>query len=92
MLDTAETLTPAEKLADRLGFGAHYSPKPEGWDGMKGEIIESFDLRLSLLDRLRLLITGKLHVAAIVRTDRPAPDNSRAVFVWQIAPPFEGEE
>lgn len=52
-----------ERLARRLGFTFRLGEEPEGVDAWPGWARTELRLDLPILDRVRLLLTGRLHIS-----------------------------
>lgn len=77
-----------EKMWWRLGFHDAHAPRPgdaEHW------IVTGVHIRLSQLDRLRVLLSGRLHVEVCVATEhdagRTSSQSSAAVTRPRCGPP-----
>lgn len=76
--DAAETMnfasiyrpTFAERVAKRLGFNFRLGEEPDGVDAYPGWARTELRLDFSLMDRLRLLVTGRLRVSLTHYTDK----------------------
>lgn len=93
MSDTTQngyvTYTPtlAERFWRKLGYRYHLGDEPEGTDGMPGWMVHGVRLRFSFADRLRLLLTGRLHVKSMMHTDVPCANVIKTRVDWEIVRP-----
>lgn len=73
----------------RLGFGYAHAPRPELADGWAPSwFVVGSVCHLDWRDRLRVLISGNLHVEAAVKTD-VIISRSRATSAVSVLPPGE---
>jgi hypothetical protein len=79
--------TLAERFWRKLGYRYHLGDEPEGTDGMPGWMSHGVHLRFGFADRLRLLITGRLHVKSVLSFDTPSPMIIKARIDWEIERP-----
>ncbi len=79
-----------ERFWPRLGFHHAHAPRPDedelkdGW-AESWFVVETY-VTLDWLDRLRVLVSGKLHVDHAIKTDVPI-GRSQAVSAIGILPP-----
>lgn len=50
-----------ERFLRRIGYRYHLGDEPEGIDAMPGWMVTENRMQFSLADRLRLLVSGRLH-------------------------------
>jgi hypothetical protein len=72
-----------------MGFCYHYGEEPADCEALSGCMMTDIRLHFSFLDRLRLLLTGRLYVASIVRTDSPSPTVCKSRVDFRIYMPGE---
>lgn len=60
--------TMRERVFRWLGFRYHLGSEPEGIDAMPGWMCTESRMHFSLADRLRLLISGRLHLRLVQHT------------------------
>ncbi len=77
----------AERLWRKLGYHYHLGDEPEGTDVMPGWMCHGVKLRFGFADRMRLLLTGRLHVKSIMHTDVPSADVVKTRLDWEIIRP-----
>lgn len=80
--------TLAERAWRTLGFRYHLGDDPPETDGMPGWMCTTTNMRFSLSDRIRLLVTGRLHI----RLTQHLPvkcDYAKNRLDWQIKRPGE---
>ena len=58
-----------EKMWWRLGFGQAYAPRPEGGEHW---IVTGVWVRLSWVDWLRIILSGRVHVEICIATEHDA--------------------
>lgn len=78
-----------QRVWRKLGFRYHLGDEPEGIEGFEGWMRTDMRLEFSLVDRLRLLLTGRLFVASIVHSDTPSPNVCKSRLDWRIYAPGE---
>lgn len=78
-----------ERAWRKLGFRYHLGDEPDGAEVLDGWIRTDIRLEFSLVDRLRLLLTGRLFIASIVHTDTPSPSVCKSRLDWRIYAPGE---
>lgn len=82
--------TRAERFWRALGFRHHHFDLPKEAEGLPGWAMTKVRLEFGMLDRLRLLTTGRLHLdieqAMDARVDTVASATS-----WRIGRPFDLE-
>jgi hypothetical protein len=71
------------KMWQRLGFGVAYAPRP---DDSEHWIVTGVWVQLGYLDRLRMLLTNRLHVEICVTTDNDAGRTS-STSAAKVLPP-----
>ncbi len=81
--------TKLERFRRWVGFRYHLGEEPEGVDGLEGWMRTDIRIDFSLLDRLRLLFTGRLLVASIFHTDTPSATVCKSRVDWKIFAPGE---
>ena len=76
-------------LVDRtwkaLGFRYHLGEEPEGTETMEGWMCTETRMRFSFLDRLRLLLTGHLHIKLFQHLPVKC-DYAKNRLDWHIVP------
>jgi hypothetical protein len=77
--------TLSERMWRALGFRYHYGEEPEGIDKLEGWMRTETRMRFGFLDRLRLLLTGHLHISLTQHTPVQC-DYSINRVDWQIVP------
>lgn len=87
--DLCNKATRIERFRRWLGFRYHLGDDPEGVDGLEGWMRTDIRLDFSLLDRLRLLFTGRLLVSSILHTDTTSPNVCKSRVDWKIFAPGE---
>lgn len=70
----------------RLGFRYHLGEDPKDADSLPGWMCTETRMHFSFGDRLRLLLTGKLHIRIVQHTPVQC-DFSRNRLDWEIEPP-----
>jgi hypothetical protein len=80
------TPTLAQKMWRLLGFRYHLGEEPEGADNMQGWMCTETRLNFGLADRVRLLLTGRLHMRLVQHTTVQV-ENTKNRFDWQILAP-----
>lgn len=73
------------KMWQRLGFGLAHADRP---DSSEHWVVTGVWVRLGYLDRLRITLTGKLHVEICVTTEHDAGRTSSVSSV-RVLPPGE---
>ena len=81
--------TRLERFRRWMGFRYHLGEEPEGADTLQGWMRTDIRIDFSLLDRLRLLFTGRILVASILHTDTPSPNVCKSHVDWKIFAPGE---
>lgn len=79
--------TLAERFWRKLGYRYHLGDEPEGTDGMPGWVCHGVKLQFGFGDRVRLLLTGKLHVKSTMHTDVPSASTIKTRLDWEIIRP-----
>lgn len=69
------------------GFSYHLGEDPEGIEALSGWMRTDLHLHFGWVDRLRLLLTGKLFIASTVHTDTPSPLVCKTRMDWRIGEP-----
>jgi hypothetical protein len=77
-----------ERTWRRLGFRYHLGDEPTGADAMPGWFTTTARFHFSFSDRLRLLLSGRLHVKIVGHADAKV-DNVLNRMDWQIIAPGE---
>lgn len=77
----------ADRLWRGLGYHYHLGDEPNDIDGMPGWMRHEVRLHFGFWDRVRLLLTGKLHVVSVIYTDVPSPNVVKTRIDWQINRP-----
>lgn len=72
-----------------LGFRYHLGDEPDGINTLDGWMRTDMRLEFGVVDRLRLLLTGRLFVASIVHMDTPSPAICKSRLGWRIYAPGE---
>lgn len=80
--------TRMERLRRALGFRFHYGEEPENIDDLPGWMCTEVGLNFGLLDRLRLMTTGRLRIRLIQHTPVQCAF-SRNRLDWEIKAPGE---
>jgi hypothetical protein len=79
-------------LAERgwrwLGFRYHLGAEPEGIDGMQGWMCTESRMQFGLADRIRLLVSGRLHLR-LVQHATVQVEGTKSRFDWHIPAPGE---
>ena len=78
-----------ERLRRKVGYRYHHGETPEGADALEGWMRTDMKLHFTWADRLRLLVSGRLHVSSIVHTDTPSASICKSRIDWQIKAPGE---
>lgn len=90
MAETNEALEYRPTLAQRfwrwVGFRYHLGEEPDGANDLPGWMMTEFRFRFRLADRLRLLVTGRLHIRLAQHTPVQV-EFSRNRLDWQVEPP-----
>lgn len=81
--------TLAQRFWRSAGFRYHLGDEPEGSEMLPGWMRTDMHMRFGWLDRLRILISGKLFIASILSTDMPSPHVVKSRMDWRILPPGE---
>lgn len=77
----------AERVWRKLGYRYHLGEEPEGADTLPGWMCHGVRLHFGFADRLRLLVTGRLHVKSIIQTDTPTASVIKTRLDWEIEHP-----
>lgn len=77
-----------EKLRRALGFRYHLGEEPEGYEELPGWMATDIRMSFSFMDRLRLLLTGRLFIQAVQHTNVEV-DHCKSRISWQIKAPGE---
>lgn len=75
----------AQRAWRALGFRYHLGEEPEGIEKLEGWMCTETRMHFSISDRLRLLLTGRLHIK-LVQYLPVRCDFSRNRLDWQIEP------
>jgi hypothetical protein len=78
-----------ERIWRKLGFRYHLGEEPENVDGLEGWMCTKSHFEFTWLDRVRLLMTGRLMVSTIVHHDTPSADVVKTRLDWRIYAPGE---
>lgn len=76
------------RIAGALGFTQHFGPEPEGIETLPGWARSDVRVGLSIGDRLRLLVSGRLYLTVTHYIDRPV-DRMEVRTDLRIPPPWE---
>jgi hypothetical protein len=71
----------------KLGYHFHFGEGPEGAEALIGWHCTEIGMDFSFVDRLRLLITGKLRLRSILMTDTPSATICKNRLDWWIVRP-----
>lgn len=82
------TPTRSERFWRALGFRYHLGDEPEGIDQLKGWMCTETRMRLSFADRVRLLLTGRLHLRLVQHLPVEC-DFAKNRFDWEIKAPWQ---
>ena len=82
--------TRMERFWRALGFRYRLGDEPEGTDGLEGWTHTGVNLHFSFADRLRLLVSGRLHVVIVSTYDAPSPTVIKNRIDWHIRAPSKG--
>lgn len=77
-----------EKLWRRLGYRYHLGDEPDGADAMAGWMRTESRIHFGWADRLRLLVSGRLHMSLVQYTTVQV-EGTKNRFDWQIIAPGE---
>lgn len=69
------------------GFRYHLGEEPEDIDSLEGWMRTDMRIDFSIVDRLRLLVTGRLRISSIVHTDTPSALICKSRMDWHIKAP-----
>ena len=75
--------TLSERAWRALGFRYHLGEEPDGWKEMPGWMCTETRISFGFFDRLRLLLTGKLHLRLFQYTPVQC-DYSKNRLDWEI--------
>ena len=75
--------TLSERMWRKLGFRYHLGEEPEGFEKLEGWMCTRCCMDFSILDRLRLLLTGRLHIQLTQYTPVQC-DYSKNRLDWEI--------
>lgn len=81
--------TRLERFRNWAGFRYYLGVEPEGIEGLQGWMRTDIRIDFGILDRLRLLFTGRLFVASIVHTDTPSPTVCKSRVDYKTSAPGE---
>lgn len=81
--------TLAQRFWRTVGFRYHLGDEPDGSENLAGWMRTDMHMRFGWLDRLRILVSGKLFIASIVSTDTPSPMVCKSRMDWRILSPGE---
>lgn len=76
-----------ERFFRWLGFRYHLGNEPQDVDHLTGWSKTDVYLHFGVLDRLRLLLTGRLFVGITAHFDEPTPKDIVSRIDWRIAAP-----
>lgn len=76
-----------ERFWRKVGFIYHLGYEPSDTDTMPGWQCTVTRVEFGFIDRLRLLLTGRLICKTIQYTDTPSPMVIKTRFDWHILPP-----
>lgn len=71
-----------------LGYRYHLGDEPEGIDAMQGWMCTESRLHFGLADRVRLLVSGRLHMRLVQHTTVQV-EGTKNRFDWHILAPGE---
>lgn len=80
--------TRRERLWRWLGFRYHLGDTPDGADDLPGWMCTETRMHLSVADRVRLLVTGRLHLKLVQHLPVQC-DFAKNRFDWRIVAPGE---
>lgn len=80
--------TPRERAWRWLGFRYHLGEEPDGIDALPGWMCTRTRLHLGWPDRLRLLVSGRLHMQLVQHTTVQV-EGTKNRFDWHILAPGE---
>lgn len=80
------TPTRSERFWRALGFRYHLGEEPEGIDQLKGWMCTEMRMHLSFADRVRLLLTGRIHLR-LVQLLPVECEFAKNRFDWEIKAP-----
>ncbi len=80
--------TLSERAWRWLGFRYHLGTEPEGVDGMQGWMCTDSRMHFGWADRLRLLVSGRLHLRLVQHTTVQV-EGTKNRFDWRIPAPGE---
>ncbi len=78
-----------ERIWRKLGYRYHLGEEPKDIDGLEGWMRTDTRLEFGVLDRLRLLLTGRLLVSSTIHNDVPSASICKTRFDWRIYAPGE---
>jgi hypothetical protein len=78
--------TLAQRIARFLGFKVHLGDEPSGVDALPGWAQSKIDLRISFMDRVRLLVTGRLDLTVTHYANRQIDTQKNRVDLRFPAP------
>jgi hypothetical protein len=79
--------TRRERFWRWAGFRYHHDDDPEGCETLQGWMRTDMYLGFGWIDRLRILISGRLFIASVVHTDTPSPIVCKTRMDWHILAP-----
>jgi len=81
--------TRAQRFWRWCGFRFHLGNDVAADDyvGWKGWMQTRSGLHFGFMDRLRILVSGRLHLQHTFHLDTPSPDKIHTRFDWHILPP-----
>lgn len=78
------TPTCRERFIRALGFRYHLGDEPSGAEQLQGWMRTDVRMRFAFADRLRLLLTGRLHISVITHMDTPSPSRCLSRTDWMV--------
>lgn len=82
----SHTPTKQERLWRSLGYRYHLGEEPDGIDSLSGWMCTSTRMQFGIADRLRLLLTGRLHIRLVQHLPVKC-DFAKNRLDWEIVPP-----
>lgn len=76
-----------QKFWRACGFRYHLGDDPPDSDLLQGWMRTDMGMNFSWLDRLRILLTGRLRISSIVHFDTPSPAVCKSRMDWYILAP-----
>ncbi len=75
-----------ERLVRRLGFRYHLGQTPDGADDLPGWMCTESRIHFSVADRVRLLLTGRLHIRLVQHTTQQVDSAKNRLDFYIQAP------